>query len=704
MIDLNDAPSPGNALARHRRLVMVDLSQHTEDIARRLLGEPNRDHSTRDQWRYGTHGSLAIELANGVRGAWYDHERKEGGNDPWSLLTIYKDMTPEDARSWLSDAGFRVDEPNAEKAKSRIVATYDYTDERGNLLFQVVRLEPKTFRQRRPDGNGAWIWSSRGARMVPYHLPDVLGAQQVCIVEGEKDADSLKRLGIVATTNPGGSGKWVPSFALHLKGKDIAIFPDNDEAGQEHARQVVASLHGHVRSCRLVTLPDLPPKGDVSDWIAAGGTAEALGAIVEAAATVIAPPIETAAQQASDALPTRNSSVPDWTARLVLYENGEPRPSLDNCALALEHEVKWRDVLWFDDFAAKIVMRRPPPWVRPNGHWVPRHWTDEDDIATCRWMQQCGILVTVATVHDAIINVARQNSFHPVLDYLDGLTWDGTPRLDRWLCYYCGAQDTPLNSAIGARWMISAVARIYVPGAKCDNTLIFVGHQRIKKSTAFSTLAGPEWFTDDIAELGSKDSALSVAGAWIIELSELDSMARGEISKIKAFLSRTVDRFRPPYGRALVERPRQCVFAGSTNEEDFLRDHTGNHRFWPVRVVAFDIEALKADRDQLWAESVSRYRSGEKWYLSENDLIAASVSIQNEHFQADAWDNVISEWIANRWNVGEVTVSEILSGAIGLDRSKWSKQDQDRVVRFLKRNKWKRVEQPGRGWVYVKEN
>jgi predicted P-loop ATPase len=156
-------------------------------------------------------------------------------------------------------------------------------------------------------------------------------------------------------------------------------------------------------------------------------------------------------------------------------------------------------------------------------------------------------------------------------------------RLDSWALTYLGADDTPLNRAFGALWAISAIARIMQPGAKADHMLILEGPQGARKSTALKVLAGADWFTDELAEIGSKDAAQQMRGVWIIEIAELDAIGRAEVSRIKAFLSRTVDRYRPPYGRYVIDVPRQCVFAGSVNPDTYLRDETGNRRFWPVR-------------------------------------------------------------------------------------------------------------------------
>ena len=189
--------------------LLRDLRPQIAEIARTILGEPNKTLSSSRQLRFGTNGSVAVEIAGERRGEWFDHEAGVGGG-PWELLTVKGHMTKGDAIGWLrSQLGIEL--APKQKAERQIVAAYDYCDEHGDLLFQVCRFEPKTFHQRRPDGKGGWIWNVKGRRRVPYRLPELIAAPADCIVfvvEGEKDADRLASLGFVATCNPGGAGKW----------------------------------------------------------------------------------------------------------------------------------------------------------------------------------------------------------------------------------------------------------------------------------------------------------------------------------------------------------------------------------------------------------------------------------------------------------------------------------------------------------------
>lgn len=254
---------------------------HMEAVARKLLGEPNARLSSRTELRFGSHGSLSVDLERGV---WSDHEGKTGGG-VMDLLARETGLKGQEAIAWLRrecGAQFEDRTPTAPAPKARMVKAYDYVDEQGEVLFQVCRFEPKDFRQRRPDPSSrdGWAWGVRGVRQVLYRLPEVERAircgETIYIVEGEKDVENLAREGLCATCNAMGAGKWTDGLSDQLAGADVVILPDNDDAGRQHAALVGASLRGKAKSVRTVALPELPQKGDVSDWLNMGGDAEQL--------------------------------------------------------------------------------------------------------------------------------------------------------------------------------------------------------------------------------------------------------------------------------------------------------------------------------------------------------------------------------------------------------------------------------------------
>lgn len=211
-----------------------------------------------------------------------------------------------------------------------------------------------------------------------------------------------------------------------------------------------------------------------------------------------------------------------------------------------------------------------------------------------------------------VADTARRNGYHPVQEYLDGLAWDGVQRIDKWLTKYVGAADTPYTNTVGALVLVAAVRRARKPGAKFDEMLVLESEQGKDKSSALALLAvNPEWFSDNLAlNWDGKRVIEETRGKWIVEAAELSGMRKGEVESLKAMLSRSVDRGRMAYARMLMEVPRSFIIIGSTNSDRYLRDTTGNRRFWPVRVDRFDVAALRQDRDQLWAEAAAREATG----------------------------------------------------------------------------------------------
>jgi Virulence-associated protein E/Domain of unknown function (DUF3854) len=401
--------------------------------------------------------------------------------------------------------------------------------------------------------------------------------------------------------------------------------------------------------------------------------------------------------------------------QLMIYRQtkGVPQPErvLTNVLTAFRHAPEWNHVLGFDEFSQQVVTRRTTPWGKAKGS----SWSDRDDSLATEWMQkEGGIFVTSTTVAEAVQTVSHERPFHPVRDHLESLVWDRVPRIENWLNTHLGGEDSEFARAVGARWLISAVARIFRPGCQVDCVLLLEGPQGIKKSSALRALVGDEWFTDHIADLGSKDSRVDLRGKWVIEMSELAALRRAEIEKVKAFLTARTDHFRPPYGRRAVDVPRQNVFAASTNDEHPFVDSTGNRRFWPVRCRRIDVDAIRRDRDQLWAEAYHRFKLGEIWWLDTVELNQTAQQEQDERYEPGVWDDIILEWVedprprddrsngvttpVNPWygsGGGKVTISDILIHAIGKDKDRLTQIDRNQVVRCLTHHGWKLKQERG---------
>jgi predicted P-loop ATPase len=261
----------------------------------------------------------------------------------------------------------------------------------------------------------------------------------------------------------------------------------------------------------------------------------------------------------------------------------------------------------------------------------------------------------------------EKNSFHPIRDYLKALEWDGRKRVQDFATKYLGASGDPAyHRAVSRCLFVSAIARVMEPGVKADHVPILEGPQGVGKSSVVEELSKP-WFSDDIADLGTKDSAMQVRSTWVMELSELSAMTKSAMEKIKAFISRKHDRYRPPYGRRVVEVPRQNIFIGSTNDASWNKDLTGARRFFPITCGNIDLAAVKRDRDQLWAEAFAMYKNGGQWWLTEEETTLA-VKEQEARLEIDEWREPIERYVEN---LEQVTVGAILQGVFSLEGAKW---------------------------------
>jgi virulence-associated protein E/primase-like protein/bifunctional DNA primase/polymerase-like protein len=392
---------------------------------------------------------------------------------------------------------------------------------------------------------------------------------------------------------------------------------------------------------------------------------------------------------------------PEWKKALKETEKGTPRAILANAIIALRLSPDWIGSLSHNPFTLETSLDDAPPW-HTSGDWTPRVWTEHDDLSLTFWMQNMGIVIDPNKAAQAVEMVARDRIVHPVLDYLDGLKHDGTSRVANWLTDFLGADDTPYHREVGRAMLIAAIARIRDPGCKVDTVPILEGPQGAMKSTAIEKLFHP-WFSDELADLGSKDAAMQMSGIWGIELAELDAMSRAEVSRTKAFISRRVDRYRPPFGRRVIERQRPCVFWGTTNASGYLKDETGGRRFWPIKIGTIDVTGLTANRDQLWAEAQELYRTGLPWWIKDRAVQVAAEEQQKDRYQGDVWDVAIAAYVT-RMGDRDVTVVDVLDDlGVPIDRAGQAEQNRvARVLRFLGLRRRQRGTGAAKHWVYSK--
>jgi predicted P-loop ATPase len=407
------------------------------------------------------------------------------------------------------------------------------------------------------------------------------------------------------------------------------------------------------------------------------------------------PPVEPAPVAAPRVLsdyepePAPQANDPNWKNNLKPKSNGKIEGNLNNVDKVLRSAPAWSGVFRLNTFANQIEIARKPPFA---AEW-PREIKDVDFTATAVWFQREDIPVKPDTCAQAISLVAQGDHFSPVVDYLSGLTPDGIPRIDTWLVDYLGAMDTPLNRAVGAKFLISAVARAMFPGCQVDSMLVLEGRQGLKKSTVLRDLFGSRWFTDHIPDLGHKDAMSQLQGVWLVEHAEMATLGLAEANRAKEFISRRVDRFRPSYGRVNANFPRQCVFAATVNPggKGYLKDETGARRFWPVSCGVgwpdtrqANVSALLAARDSLWAEAAARYRAGESWWLDRAELETAQASAAESRYDADIWTDPVSAFVAGRAFVQ----SGAVLGQLGMLTANQDKRAQIRLGGILRSLGW----------------
>lgn len=361
-----------------------------------------------------------------------------------------------------------------------------------------------------------------------------------------------------------------------------------------------------------------------------------------------------------------------WEDDLVRNENGKLQNTLANVYLFLRFHPAWKGVIVHNEFSGCTECRSAPPWGGPGN----RPWNDIDDSRTGIWLaDQVGLNTQTKVVAEAVQTVSHDRTVHPVREYLTSHGWDGVERLGGLLATYFGAtesddasdplrvvQDAKYKKLVSIKVLVGAVARVMDPGCKNDTVLILEGNQGAGKSTALSVLAGPAWFLDTAFAIGDKDAYIAMPGHLFIELAELDSFNKVETTKAKAFFSSRIDKYREPYGRRLKSFPRQCIFIGTTNQHEYLRDETGNRRYWPVRCGRIDIDALKRDRDQLWAEALHLYRSGVKHWVTDEECEIFNLE-QTKRQLDDPWLEVINDWAKSR---SEFTMVDVITKALAL--------------------------------------
>ncbi|MBX0289703.1 toprim domain-containing protein [Hymenobacter sp. HSC-4F20] len=381
-----------------------------------------------------------------------------------------------------------------------------------------------------------------------------------------------------------------------------------------------------------------------------------------------------------------------WQLQIMRGKNDRPIPnSLINLELYLENHPDINTIFAYNEFSLRVIVHKCPPWELSRNFQV--HDLNANDMTRFLiWCEHQGLKPSKEAAWDMVVARANNNAFHPARAYFDSLTWDGKPRLEHVLTEIYHCEDDPRYLRFAFRkWLIGAAKRIYEPGCKFDTMLILEGPQNIGKSRSLLNLCtfnGSSYFADNVKDIQNKDTIMTMQGKLIIEFAELAAWRNAETNDLKAFVSRQVDMYRPPYERTVSEIPRQCVFAGTTNPTGgYFRDVTGNRRFWPVYSNRINHDLLNDWKEQLWAEAVHLYKTGEQVWLNDAEY-ALATEVQQSRMQEDAWLDDIQEHLKDYDYPGAFVANGDLYGAVGVEKNRKDEYTLKRIQKIMTSLGW----------------
>ena len=656
-------------------------------------------------------GSRAAPSSSLINGAANPH-RSDSNHRPPQSETPSLVPVPEDA----PEPTFR------HKRHGPATQTWAYTNADSELLYFISRHDTE-------DGKQFIPWSWNGTKWVNkawpeprplYNLARLSSKPDspVLIVEGEKACDAAETIaGNVYTvvTWQGGSLAWKKTDLTPIYGRRVLLWPDADATGVDAMCKVGAHLLPHVPEVKIL---DVGTKGG---WDAADALAEGMdwtqfktwakGIVRTIEMNTVdnysptsgsptsgspepqpqppAPPSESPVilepmpdvpsihiSSPTDPEPPPQSLHAVWERLgLAMTQRSGPIVNVDNAVRILEGWPEFRDLIWFDEFHQRVLTSR---------EGSPREWRDVDDIWLTVYCQRSLGLpkMTTKVIREAVEIFSFQHTRNEPRDWMAGLTWDQTPRVETFFIDCFGSEDTPYIRAASRNWWIAMAARVFDPGCKFDNMVVLEGNQGRFKSTALNIIGG-DWFMEATETIGSKDFLQALNGKLLVEIAELDSFSKADVRSIKKTISCRVDTYRASYGRRAQDFRRRCVFVGTTNDDEYLDDPTGGRRFWPIKIGAIDLDRIKTTREQLFAEAAHRFKRGESWWQMPDSAIEE----QDARRRYDAWEDVVVQWVSGR---DRLRLCEIARGALGIDAADLDKRHQLRLGAVLRSIGWER--------------
>lgn len=674
-------------------------------------------------------------------------ERKAPIIDPSTI----KEAKPKEPNPWVPVVPVPSNAeqaPDAHPHRRFPAARWEYRDANGQLLGYVCRFNtsdgdketiPLTYCRNEKTGKHEWRWKSWPEGERPLYGLDRLAEADpkayVILVEGEKCADAaLGQTKGVPMSWPGGSNAVEKADWSALAGRKIYAWPDCDakreklgkkekDAGvdplskpllPEHeqpgikamlaAKAILLALDPSTEFhiCDIPKPLEKPDGWDIYDAINDDGftPGQVLDFLMQERDYT---PADAEGDAPSNVVPfkKKEKSTPDpadadkqerkpsWRDYLLTGKDDKLTPCLANIWDILQNDDRWKGVLAYDEFAQRVVkLKKPPFW---NNAGELGEWDEQDDRHTVVWLTKIyRFSPGTPVVMEAVEHAAHSNTINPPKEWITSRKWDNIERLPTWMEKCMGVPVTEYTKRVATWFFMGMVQRILEPGCKFDYCLVLEGPQGRKKSTALAVIGG-EWYGDTDLDLGNKDSMSALRGKILYEFSEMGSVAKAEATKQKSFLSRQIDEYRPVYGRREIRAPRSLVFAGTTNEWEWNKDPTGGRRFWPIEVLMqIDIDWLRENRDQLFAEAVARVKEGLRYWPTPEEQAA--------YFDKEQLKRIINESYVDgiephlRIQSTEFTLFHAATEWLKIDASKISRDIQTRIGNALRTLGCTRVE------------
>jgi predicted P-loop ATPase len=502
-----------------------------------------------------------------------------------------------------------------------------------------------------------------------YKLPQILSSEvKIIICEGEKAADACQKIfgdSAVSTSWSSGAKSIGKTDFSTLKGKDVVIWPDADTSGIRAGEVLQDILLPIAKSLKIVDISSYKEKWDAADLLAEGITADDI---------IIKDIFKTDIIPAQSQLESCNKSQLWKQLNLEIGDNGKPHANADNVLRILSSMPSLVGKIWFDEFHNKIFTS----WS-VDGIDRIREWSDDENTGMMIFIQRfVGIpKIGKECVFDAIVYYSKKDIRNEPKDWMASLKWDGTSRINRFFHLSTSTEDSDYSRAVSKNFWISMVARVFKPGCKVDNMVILEGPQGKFKSTLLMEIGG-KFFTEASADIRSVEFFKCLEGKIIVEFGELSSFSKSEVNHIKKIITCQSDRFRASYAKMPADHFRTCVFTGSTNDDEYLSDSTGGRRFWPLEIKEINLDVIKRFRDQLFAESVSRFKTGESWW----EVPQTSHNEQEKRRIHDAWESEIYSYITNLKSK-YFKVSDVAQH-LGISIDKLDKSTQMRITKIIK--------------------